>query len=69
MITSLEKEYPDASQSILQKAKYEEKKFECKKIIPNHFNFKKILKDKKNFKTYQGFTKSFENLQLLEKLL
>ena len=31
MITSLEKEYPDASQSILQKAKYEEKKFECKK--------------------------------------
>ncbi len=31
MIISLEKEYPDASQSILQKAKYEEKKFECKK--------------------------------------
>ena len=31
MITSLEKEYPGASQSILQKAKYEEKKFECKK--------------------------------------
>ena len=31
MITSLKKEYPDASQSILQKAKYEEKKFECKK--------------------------------------
>ena len=31
MITSLEKEYPDATQSILQKAKYEEKKFECKK--------------------------------------
>ena len=31
MITSLEKEYPQASQSILQKAKYEEKKFECKK--------------------------------------
>ena len=31
MITSLEKEYPKASQSILQKAKYEEKKFECKK--------------------------------------
>ena len=30
MITSLEKEYPKASQSILQKAKYEEKKFECK---------------------------------------
>ena len=31
MITSLEKEYPEATQSILQKAKYEEKKFECKK--------------------------------------
>ncbi len=31
MITSLEKEYPKASQSILQRAKYEEKKFECKK--------------------------------------
>ncbi len=31
MITSLEKEYPEASKSILQKAKYEEKKFECKK--------------------------------------
>ena len=31
MITSLKKEYPEASQSILQKAKYEEKKFECKK--------------------------------------
>ena len=31
MITNLEKEYPEASQSILQKAKYEEKKFVCKK--------------------------------------
>ena len=31
MIVGLAKEYPDASQSILQKAKYEEKKFECKK--------------------------------------
>ena len=31
MITSLKKQYPEASQSILQKAKYEEKKFECKK--------------------------------------
>ena len=31
MIVGLEKEYPEASQSILQKAKYEEKKFECKK--------------------------------------
>jgi tol-pal system protein YbgF len=31
MIIGVEKEYPKANQSILQKAKYEEKKFECKK--------------------------------------
>ena len=31
MIVGVEKEYPEANQSILQKAKYEEKKFECKK--------------------------------------
>ncbi len=31
MITGVEKQYPDATQSVLQKAKYEEKKFECKK--------------------------------------
>ena len=31
MITGVKKEYPKAAQSILQKAKYEEKKFECKK--------------------------------------
>ena len=31
MITGVEKQYPKADQSILQKAKYEEKKFECKK--------------------------------------
>ena len=31
MITSVEKQYPKASQSVLLKAKYEEKKFECKK--------------------------------------
>ncbi len=30
MITGVKKQYPKASQSILQKAKYEEKKFECK---------------------------------------
>ena len=47
MITSLEKEYPDASQSILQKAKYEEKSLSAKKIIPNNLNFKTSLKDKK----------------------
>ena len=31
MITGVKKEYPDAKQSVLQKAKYEQKKFECKK--------------------------------------
>jgi len=31
MITGVQKQYPKAKQSVLQKAKYEEKKFECKK--------------------------------------
>jgi len=31
MISGVQKEYPKANQSVLQKAKYEEKKFECKK--------------------------------------
>jgi tol-pal system protein YbgF len=31
MIVGVKKDYPEANQSILQKAKYEEKKFECKK--------------------------------------
>ena len=31
MITGVKKEYPKAAQSVLQKATYEEKKFECKK--------------------------------------
>ena len=31
MITGVEKQYPEANQSVLQKAKYEEKKFDCKK--------------------------------------
>ncbi len=31
MITGVETQYPEANQSVLQKAKYEEKKFECKK--------------------------------------
>jgi len=31
MIDAVEKQYPKANQSILQKAKYESKKFECKK--------------------------------------
>ena len=31
MITGVQTQYPEATQSVLQKAKYEEKKFECKK--------------------------------------
>ena len=31
MIEGVEKQYPKANQSVLQKAKYESKKFECKK--------------------------------------
>ncbi len=31
MITGVKKQYPEANQSVLQKAKYEEKKFECSK--------------------------------------
>ena len=31
MIAGVKKQYPEATQSVLQKAKYEEKKFECKK--------------------------------------
>ena len=31
MIAGVKKQYPDATQSVLQKAKYEEKKFECEK--------------------------------------
>tara|TARA_B100000315_G_scaffold258834_1_gene312375 strand:+ start:4325 stop:5323 length:999 start_codon:yes stop_codon:yes gene_type:complete len=31
MIVGVKKQYPKANQSVLQKAKYEEKKFECKK--------------------------------------
>ena len=30
MISGVKKQYPEATQSVLQKAKYEEKKFECK---------------------------------------
>ena len=55
MITGVKKQYPEAKQSVLQKAKYEEKKFECKKeknhnLILKHLNDKKILKVFKEFK-------------------
>ena len=55
MITGVKKQYPKAKQSVLQKAKYEEKKFECKKeevhnLILKYLNNKKILKVFKEFK-------------------
>ena len=31
MINGVEKQYPKAKQSVIQKAKYESKKFECSK--------------------------------------
>ena len=31
MIGVVEKQYPDANKSVIQKAKYESQKFECKK--------------------------------------
>ena len=31
MISGVKEQYPAANQSVLQKVKYEEKKFECKK--------------------------------------
>ena len=30
MIAGVKKQYPDANQSVIQKAKYESQKFECK---------------------------------------
>ena len=66
MITSLEKEYPEASQSILQKAKYEEKKFECKKITVDNFNFKKILRNKKVLQIYKNFLKTLEKFKFFK---
>ena len=35
MISGVKKQYPEATQSVLQKAKYEEKKFECKQNNSN----------------------------------
>ena len=33
----VKKQYPDATQSVLQKAKYYEEEFECKKKIHNFY--------------------------------
>ena len=44
MINGVEKQYPKANQSVIQKAKYESQKFECQT------KFLKSLKDKLNNK-------------------
>ena len=60
MITSVKKEYPDATQSILQKAKYEEKNLNVKKIIPKNFILQK-LKNKIIKKIFYFLRKITEN--------
>ena len=32
MIAGIKKQYPNAKQSVIQKAQYEQKKFKCKKV-------------------------------------
>ena len=59
MISGVEKQYPDANQSVIQKAKYESQKFECKKKkIPKIYK-SKILNQKVN-KIFKKFEKSFK---------
>ena len=58
MISGVEKQYPDANQSIIQKAKYESQKFECNKKIPKIYK-SKILNQKVN-KIFKKFEKSFK---------
>ena len=63
MITGVKKQYPKANQSVLQKAKYEEKSLSAKKKIHNlilkHLTNKKILKIYKEFKFSLNIKKKF----------
>ena len=59
MINGVEKQYPKANQSVIQKAKYESQKFECNNKIP------KILKDKLKNKKIKKFIKNLKNLLIL----
>jgi len=49
MIVGVKKEYPKAKQSVLQKAQYEEKKFDCKKKKKKKFIKYNGTKKKKNY--------------------
>ena len=60
MIAGVKKQYPDATQSVLQKAKYEEKKFECKKTIHNFYIEK--LKNPRIKKIYLRFKKELSEV-------
>ena len=63
MINGVEKQYPEANQSVLQKAKYESQKFECKnqnsKLLQNKLNNKRINK------IYKIFDKSIKLNEIL----
>ena len=61
MINGVAEQYPKASQSVIQKAKYESQKFECNK--ENH----KILFEKLKIKKVYQFYKEFEkNLNITQ---
>ena len=61
----LKNQYPNATQSVLQKAKYEEKKFECKKKTLNFYLTK--LKDPKVQKIYKVFSNNLTSLDVSNK--
>ena len=56
MIKGVKQQYPEANQSVLQKAKYEEKKFECSKI--NHNFLKKFLSQNHIKSVFSKFEKN-----------
>ena len=58
MISGVEKQYPNANQSIIQKAKYESQKFECRNKIPNIYK-SRLLNQRVN-KIFKKFEKSFK---------
>ena len=55
MINGVEKQYPKANQSVIQKAKYESKKFEC--TSKTHKFLIDKLKDKRTLQIYKKFEK------------
>ena len=59
MITGVKKQYPKANQSVLQKAKYEEKSLNAKKKIPKLII--KYLNNKEFLKIFNEFKKSLNS--------